>query len=117
MTASHALRAEQKAMPVIGFLSSEGVRRACSAFGCVTPGAERNRLRRGTKRRATHFLTRPLDKVRTEMSAFRNPRPATQSGAAAIRLRLHPRCRHAMPRCFEEEPADRLLGVEWKARC
>ena len=30
---------------------------------------------------------------------------------------FHPRCRHAMPRCVEEEPADRMVGVEWKARC
>ena len=47
VTASRALRAQQKAMPVIGFLGS---------FGPIAPQvlrstrAERNRLRRGTER-------------------------------------------------------------------
>jgi oligopeptide/dipeptide ABC transporter ATP-binding protein len=30
---------------------------------------------------------------------------------------FHPRCAHAMPRCVEEEPAERLIDVEWRARC
>jgi oligopeptide/dipeptide ABC transporter ATP-binding protein len=30
---------------------------------------------------------------------------------------FHPRCAYAMPRCVEEEPVDRLVGVEWEARC
>ena len=30
---------------------------------------------------------------------------------------FHPRCPHAMPRCVEEEPGERLIGVQWTARC
>ena len=50
MTAAHALRAQQKAMPVIGFLSERLARPDCTVCGRVPPGTERNRLRRGTKR-------------------------------------------------------------------
>jgi len=30
---------------------------------------------------------------------------------------FHPRCPHAMPRCIEEEPVERLIDVQWTARC
>lgn len=30
---------------------------------------------------------------------------------------FHPRCAHAMPRCAEQEPADRRLAPDWTARC
>jgi len=30
---------------------------------------------------------------------------------------FHPRCAHAMPRCSEQEPADRLITMDWAARC
>src|SRR6516162_311052 len=30
---------------------------------------------------------------------------------------FHPRCPHAMPRCIEEEPVERLIDVQWMARC
>src|SRR5215813_3661110 len=45
MTAASALRAQQKAMPVISFLGSKSPPE-CSEFGRVPPGAERNPLRR-----------------------------------------------------------------------
>ena len=44
-----AARAQQKAMPVIGFLSSGSPGPSRSVYGRVPPGTERNRLRRGTK--------------------------------------------------------------------
>ena len=47
---ARALRAQQKAMPVIGFLGGDVARPACTVCGRVPPGTERNRLRRGTKR-------------------------------------------------------------------
>ena len=48
--APRALRAQQKAMPVIGFLGSRLARPESGACGRVPPGAERDRLCRGTKR-------------------------------------------------------------------
>jgi len=30
---------------------------------------------------------------------------------------FHPRCPHAMSRCIEEEPVERLIDVQWTARC
>ena len=30
---------------------------------------------------------------------------------------FHPRCAHAMPRCREQEPTDRLITMDWTARC
>ena len=50
MTAARALRAQQKAMPVIGFLGTGVARPDCTVCGRVPPGTERNRLCRGTKR-------------------------------------------------------------------
>ena len=50
MTAARALRAQQKAMPVIGYPQRHLARPACTVCGRVPPGTERNRLRRGPKR-------------------------------------------------------------------
>src|SRR3984893_2976545 len=49
MTAARALRAQQKAMPVIGFLHFASPGR-CTVCGRVPPGAERDRLCRSTTR-------------------------------------------------------------------
>ena len=43
-------RAQQKAMPVIGYLRTSARPPRAAVFGRVPPGTERNRLRRGTKR-------------------------------------------------------------------
>ena len=45
-----AARAQQKAMPVIGFLGTGLARPVCTVCGRVPPGTERNRLCRGTER-------------------------------------------------------------------
>src|SRR5437764_615459 len=45
-----ALRAQQKAMPVIGYLQHRLARPEFTAYGRVPPGPERNRLCRGTER-------------------------------------------------------------------
>ena len=50
VTAAPAVRAQQKAMPVIGFLGVNSPGPFAPLCGRVPPGAERNRLRRGTKR-------------------------------------------------------------------
>ena len=49
MTAARGLRAQQKAMPVIGFLSASA-RPVCTVSGRVPRGTERHRLCRGKKR-------------------------------------------------------------------
>ena len=45
-----AVRAQQKAMPVIGYPQQRLARPECTVCGRVPPGTERNRLCRGTKR-------------------------------------------------------------------
>ena len=40
MTAPGALRAQQKAMPVIGYLNPHLARRCCAGYGRVPSGAE-----------------------------------------------------------------------------
>ena len=50
MTAAPGLRAQQKAMPVIGYLASGSPGPFAPFAARVPPGSERNRLRRGTKR-------------------------------------------------------------------
>ena len=51
MTAGRALRAEQKAMPVIGYLGATSPGAAASTLAGVPPGIERNRVCRGAERR------------------------------------------------------------------
>ena len=52
MTAARALRAQQKAMPAIGFLgsASPGPSPPSASVAALKPRAERNRLCRGPKR-------------------------------------------------------------------
>ena len=49
VTAPLPARAQQKAMPVIGYLSRGALRPEFTAFGRVPPRTERDRLCRGTK--------------------------------------------------------------------
>jgi len=49
MIAARALRAQQKAMPVIGYLGNTSFGTAAPFCGRATPGVERKRLCRGTK--------------------------------------------------------------------
>ena len=66
--APHALLAQQKAMPVIGVLSSDLPGPGCSECGRASPRTERDQLCRGTK-----FGDRMSGMLRTRQAATASP--------------------------------------------
>jgi putative ABC transport system substrate-binding protein len=55
LTLPRALRAQQKVMPVVGYLNWDDARSECFRVGRVSPGAQRDRLGRGTKPKHLHY--------------------------------------------------------------
>ena len=65
----------------------------------------------------TRALLGSMPKLGSKAPLFAIPGQPPNLARVPSGCAFHPRCAHAMPRCVEEEPADRLVGVEWKARC
>ena len=65
----------------------------------------------------TQALLGSLPKLGSKEPLFAIPGQPPNLARLPSGCAFHPRCAYAMPRCVEEEPADRMVGVEWKARC
>src|SRR5215468_10318796 len=82
----------------------------------VEQGSVRD-LFRSPKQPYTRALLGSMPKLGSKEPLFAIPGQPPNLARLPSGCAFHPRCAHAMPRCVEEEPADRFVGVEWKARC
>src|SRR5215831_8056397 len=82
----------------------------------VEHGSVRN-LFNGAKHPYTRALLGSIAKLGSKEPLYAIPGQPPNLARLPPGCAFHPRCAHAMPRCVEEEPADRLVGAEWKARC
>ena len=82
----------------------------------VEQGSVRD-LFRSARHPYTQALLGSMPKLGSKEPLFAIPGQPPNLARLPSGCAFHPRCAHAMPRCVEEEPADRLVGVEWRARC
>jgi len=82
----------------------------------VEQGSVRD-LFRSARHPYTQALLGSMPKLGSKEPLFAIPGQPPNLARLPSGCAFHPRCAHAMPQCVEEEPADRLVGVEWRARC
>ena len=74
-------------------------------------------LFRAPKHPYTQALLGSMPKLGSKEPLFAIPGQPPNLARLPSGCAFHPRCPHAMPRCVEEEPGERLIGVQWTARC
>jgi len=82
----------------------------------VEQGSVRD-LFRSARHPYTQALLGSMPKLGSKEPLFAIPGQPPNLARLPSGCAFHPRCAYAMPRCIEEEPADRSVGAEWKARC
>jgi len=82
----------------------------------VEQGSVRDLFRAGTHP-YTQALLGSMPKLGSKEPLFAIPGQPPNLARLPSGCAFHPRCPHAMPRCVEEEPGERLIGVQWTARC
>jgi len=82
----------------------------------VEQGSVRD-LFRSARHPYTQALLGSMPKLGSKEPLFAIPGQPPNLARLPSGCAFHPRCAHAMPRCIAEEPADRLISVEWRARC
>ena len=87
-----------------------------SAGKIVEQGSVRD-LFRSARHPYTQALLGSMPKLGSKEPLFAIPGQPPNLARLPSGCAFHPRCAYAMPRCIEEEPADRSVGAEWKARC
>ncbi len=82
----------------------------------VEQGSVRD-LFRNARHPYTQALLGSMPKLGSKEPLFAIPGQPPNLARLPSGCAFHPRCVHAMPRCMDEEPVDRLIGAEWTARC
>jgi oligopeptide/dipeptide ABC transporter ATP-binding protein len=82
----------------------------------VEQGSVRD-LFRSARHPYTQALLGSMPKLGSKEPLFAIPGQPPNLARLPSGCAFHPRCPRAMPRCVEEEPINRLIGVEWTARC
>ena len=82
----------------------------------VEQGSVRDLFRAG-RHPYTQALLGSMPKLGSKEPLFAIPGQPPNLARLPSGCAFHPRCPHAMPRCIEEEPVERLIDVQWTARC
>jgi len=82
----------------------------------VEQGSVRD-LFRGARHPYTRALLGSMPKLGSKEPLYAIARQPPNLARLPPGCAFHPRCAHAMPRCREQEPTDRLITMDWTARC
>jgi oligopeptide/dipeptide ABC transporter ATP-binding protein len=82
----------------------------------VEQGSVRD-LFRSSKHPYTRALLGSMPKLGSKDPLFAIPGHPPNLAQLPSGCAFHPRCAHTMPQCVSQEPDDRLIGANWRAKC